>query len=83
MTKKPNLELDQAKHVIDLLTMLEQKTEGNRSPEETAELDSTLHELRLAYVTISDEARTKTLNSWDVGYASAGHSGGTACYAEA
>lgn len=58
-TKKPKLELEHAKHSIDLLTMLQEKTEGNRSPDESAELESALHELRLAYVTISEEARTK------------------------
>ena len=39
-----------------MLAMLQQKTEGNRTPEESDELEAALHELRLAYVTISDEA---------------------------
>jgi hypothetical protein len=50
-TKKAEVHLGQAKHAIDLLAMLEQKTEGNRTPEESGELDAALHELRLAYVT--------------------------------
>jgi hypothetical protein len=50
MTNKVDLRLDQAKHSIDLLTMLQQKTEGNRTPEESDELEAALHELRLAYV---------------------------------
>jgi hypothetical protein len=49
-TKKPEPHLEQAKHTIDLLAMLEQKTEGNRTPDESGELDSVLHELRMAYV---------------------------------
>jgi hypothetical protein len=50
-TKKAEIHLEQAKHAIDLLTMLEQKTEGNRTPEESGELEAALHDLRLAYVT--------------------------------
>jgi hypothetical protein len=49
-TKKSEVHRDQAKHAIDLLTMLEQKTQGNRTPEESDELEAALHELRLAYV---------------------------------
>jgi hypothetical protein len=49
-TKKPEVRLDQAKHAIDLLTMLEQKTQGNRTPQESSELETVLHELRMAYV---------------------------------
>jgi hypothetical protein len=41
---------NQAKHFIDTLAMLEQKTAGNRTPEESALLDSLLHQLRMAYV---------------------------------
>ena len=48
---KSEVQLDQAQHSIDLLTMLQQKTEGNRTPEESRELEAALHELRLAYVT--------------------------------
>jgi hypothetical protein len=50
VSNKAEMQLDQAKHAIDLLTMLQQKTEGNRTPEESGELDVALHELRLAYV---------------------------------
>ena len=47
---KPEVHLEQAKHAIDTLEMLHKKTEGNRTPEETKEMDTMLHELRLAYV---------------------------------
>ena len=50
VTKKSAVELDQAKHAIDLLTMLQQKTEGNRTPDESETLEGALHELRLAFV---------------------------------
>jgi hypothetical protein len=52
ITKKAEVQPEQAKHTIDLLTVLQQKTEGNRTPEESAELDAVLHELRMAYVTL-------------------------------
>jgi hypothetical protein len=55
VTKKPEVELDHAKHAIDMLTMLQQKTEGNRTPEESTELEDALHELRIAYVTVSQK----------------------------
>jgi hypothetical protein len=41
---------NQAKHFIDTLAMLEEKTAGNRTPEESAILSALLHQLRLAYV---------------------------------
>lgn len=44
----PNLEL--AKHHIDLLEVLEKKTSGNLDADEKRALDTTLHQLRLAYV---------------------------------
>jgi len=44
------VERESARHVIDLLDVLQQKTEGNRTPDETAELEAALHELRLAFV---------------------------------
>jgi len=46
LEKLPN----QARHFIDTLAMLELKTEGNRTPEESALLRSVLHQLRTAFV---------------------------------
>jgi hypothetical protein len=42
--------LNQSKHFIDTLAMLDEKTAGNRTPEESALLSSLLHQLRMAYV---------------------------------
>ncbi len=39
-----------AKHTIDILAMLKDKTEGNRTPDETRLLDGVLYELRMQYV---------------------------------
>lgn len=44
----PNLEI--AKYNIDLLSVLEEKTRNNVSPEEKRMLDLTLYELRMRYV---------------------------------
>ncbi len=43
---------DQAKQAIGMLTMLEQKTQGNLNAEESQMLDHLLHELRMLYVEV-------------------------------
>lgn len=45
--------LEAAKFNIDLLSMLEQKTKGNLTPEESQMLTEMLHELRMRFVEIS------------------------------
>jgi len=50
ITQKAEVRPNQARHAIDMLAMLQEKTEGNRSPDESADLEAALHELRLAYV---------------------------------
>ena len=48
---KPHpLEIDTAKHLIDVLAMLEHKTKGNLDEAETKLLASLLYDLRVAYV---------------------------------
>lgn len=44
--------LDLAKHFIDMLDVLEQKTKGNLDDAEKDMLDTTLHQLRMAYVEV-------------------------------
>ena len=39
-----------AKHLIDLLEVLQEKTEGNRTPEESEDIEALLYQLRMAYV---------------------------------
>jgi hypothetical protein len=56
---KPEVHLDHAKHTIDTLEMLREKTEGNRTPEETKELDRMLHELRLGYVEVQQQSKAE------------------------
>ncbi len=52
---RPEIHPDQARHAIDLLIMLQQKTEGNRTPEESEEFEVMLHQLRLAYINITQK----------------------------
>jgi hypothetical protein len=56
---KAEFRADEAKHLIDMLQMLRDKTEGNRTAEETATFDHLLHELRLGYVAVQEKAKTQ------------------------
>ena len=53
ITKKKQLDIEAAKHHIDMLEMLDAKTSGNLSDEEKKLLDSVLYELRMRYVQLS------------------------------
>ena len=59
VAKKAEVQLDQAKHSIDLLSVLQQKTEGNRTPEESNQIEAALNELRWAYVSVSEQSAAK------------------------
>jgi hypothetical protein len=50
---KTEVRLDLAKHAIDMLAILEEKTRGNLSQEEASMLENVLHQLRMAYVEVS------------------------------
>ena len=52
--QEPEPDLEMAKYHIDLLAMLEEKTQGNLSVQEKRLLDDSLHQLRMAYVQISE-----------------------------
>src|ERR1700761_7503153 len=54
---KPNLPL--ARHSIDMLAMLQQKTKGNLSLEEQRLVDNGLTELRFRFVQVSDELKAE------------------------
>jgi hypothetical protein len=49
--------LELARHAIDTLHMLEEKTRGNLVREESAVLTTTLHELRMMYIAVRDRKR--------------------------
>jgi hypothetical protein len=50
---KPEVRLGTARHAIDTLAILQEKTEGNRTPDESDEIEAVLHQLRMAYVEVS------------------------------
>lgn len=53
MTGQLEVRLEEAKHFIDTLQILADKTKGNLTPEEQEMLEQVVHELRMAYVTLS------------------------------
>jgi hypothetical protein len=50
MNNKKEQDLEGARHTIEILTMLEQKTKGNLSKEEDQLLGSVLYELRMKFM---------------------------------
>jgi len=51
------LDLETARHLIDVLAMLEQKTKGNLEEAEQKLLGSLIYDLRVAYVDAEKSAR--------------------------
>jgi hypothetical protein len=47
---KTEVRLDLAKHAIDMLGVIEEKTKGNLTAEEAAMLENVLHQLRFEYI---------------------------------
>jgi len=57
---EPPADLELARHTIDLMAMLQEKTRGNLSLEEQRLLENSLTLLRFRYVQAADEAKKKT-----------------------
>jgi hypothetical protein len=57
MEKQPEAHPQEAKHLIDMIAMLQEKTKGNQTPEESAMFDGFLHELRMAFVAVSQQSK--------------------------
>jgi Domain of unknown function (DUF1844) len=55
---EPNLPL--ARHSIDILAMLQQKTQGNLTVEEQRLIENGLTELRFRYVQVADELKKRS-----------------------
>lgn len=49
---KAEVRLDVAKHLIDTVAMLEEKTKGNVTDDEAKLLQDALHQLRMAFVQV-------------------------------
>lgn len=52
-TKRRYVDLGLAKHYVDMLSVLEEKTRGNLTDEEKQLLDQALYETRMRYVTMA------------------------------
>ena len=52
---EPQVNLDMAKHQIDMLGVLEEKTRGNLSDDEKKLLDTALYETRMRYVNVASQ----------------------------
>jgi hypothetical protein len=57
--EEPPADLELARHTIDLMAMLQEKTRGNLSLEEQRLLENSLTLLRFRYVQVADEAKSK------------------------
>ncbi len=55
----PEPQFEAARHFIDLLTMLQEKTKGNLNMEEERSLGNTITELRFRYVQVVDAHQKK------------------------
>jgi hypothetical protein len=58
MTGKTEVRLDMARHFIETLAILEEKTKGNLTPDESQLLSAVLHNARLGFV----EAQKKAIS---------------------
>jgi len=58
--EEPPPDLNLARHTIDLMAMLQEKTRGNLTLEEQRLLENSLTLLRFRYVQVADEAKKKT-----------------------
>ena len=54
--QKAVVRLDLARHNIDMLTMLKEKTQGNLTDAENEATEAVVHQLRMAFVAISNQA---------------------------
>jgi hypothetical protein len=53
--EQSTVDLEQAKHFVDTIGLLEEKTRGNATAEEAALFENVLHELRMAYVAVQEK----------------------------
>jgi hypothetical protein len=56
-TGKVEVSLEHAKHAVDTIDLLLQKTAGNRTPDETQIIENLLHELRMGYLAAVERAK--------------------------
>lgn len=60
LTGKVEVRLNRARHLIDSVNILFEKTKGNISDEESRALEEMLHELRLTYIQVQSRRETQS-----------------------
>jgi len=58
ISKKKEVNIELAKHTIDTLEMLREKTKGNLNDSEKELLEGFLHDLRLKYLEIKEKTKS-------------------------
>jgi hypothetical protein len=66
VTHQRDVDLELGKHWIDVLGMLETKTQGNLSTQEKKMLESLLADLRMQYVSLSNAPKTRSFSGGDI-----------------
>ena len=64
VTHQREVDLELAKHWIDVLGMLQQKTKGNLSKQEDQIIESFLSDLRMQYVSLANSPQAKSARSY-------------------
>ena len=54
-TQELSVSPDHARYAIDMLTMLEEKTKGNTTPDEEKMITELLHQLRMMFVAVQNQ----------------------------
>ena len=67
VTHERGVDLELGKHWIDVLGMLQKKTKGNLTPQETQMLESLLADLRMQFVSLSNATpKTRSFSGSDI-----------------
>jgi hypothetical protein len=66
VTHQRDVDLELGKHWIDVLGMLQKKTQGNLSTQEKQMLESLLGDLRMQYVSLSNAPKTRGFSGSDI-----------------
>jgi hypothetical protein len=61
-----NMLLNQGKHLIETIALIDEKTKGNQTPEESKTISHVLHELRMIYVAAQNEKQKQKQNGGEV-----------------
>jgi hypothetical protein len=59
--EKRQPDLEAARQMIDILGLLQQKTDGNLTPEESQLLEQVLYELRMRFVQVRDQHQKRII----------------------